>query len=206
MSKKRGLSLEEKRQKMLEIFFEKKTFFQLKELEKIAPKEKGITPMSVKEVVQSLVDDSMVDSEKIGTSIYFWAYPSKALHQKRQKVEQIQSQLDDFQDKVVANERKLVTVKQGKETTEERQEILSKLSALENENQRLKKELDLYRESDPEVLKEITNQTKVAVEATNRWTDNVFSIKSWCQKKFNIDGKDLEKQFDIPEDFDYIEE
>lgn len=44
----------------------------------MCPKEKGITPMSVKEVVQSLVDDGLADSEKIGTSIYFWAFPSKA--------------------------------------------------------------------------------------------------------------------------------
>lgn len=50
----------------------------MKELEKIAPKEKGITSMSVKEVVQSLVDDALVDTEKIGTSIYFWSFPSKA--------------------------------------------------------------------------------------------------------------------------------
>ncbi len=33
---------------------------------------------SVKEVLQSLVDDSLVDTEKIGTSVYFWAFPSKA--------------------------------------------------------------------------------------------------------------------------------
>ena len=36
--------------------------------------------MSVKEVLQSLVDDNLVDTDKIGTSIYFWAYPSKAMH------------------------------------------------------------------------------------------------------------------------------
>jgi hypothetical protein len=41
MSKKRGLSLEEKRTRLLEVFFEKKEFFQLKELENIAPKLKG---------------------------------------------------------------------------------------------------------------------------------------------------------------------
>ena len=41
MSKKRGLSLEEKRTKMLEIFYDKKDFFLLKELERIALKEKG---------------------------------------------------------------------------------------------------------------------------------------------------------------------
>ena len=31
--------------------------------------------MSVKEVVTSLVDDGLVDTEKIGTSVYFWAFP-----------------------------------------------------------------------------------------------------------------------------------
>ena len=72
---KKGLSLEEKRKKMMEIFYETKDVFLLKDLEKIAPKSKGITPMSVKDVVTSLVDDCLVDSEKIGTSIYFWAFP-----------------------------------------------------------------------------------------------------------------------------------
>lgn len=34
--------------------------------------------MSVKDVVQSLVDDSLIDTERIGTSNYFWSFPSKA--------------------------------------------------------------------------------------------------------------------------------
>ena len=36
--------------------------------------------MSVKDILQSLVDDDMVDTERIGTSNYFWAFPSKALN------------------------------------------------------------------------------------------------------------------------------
>ena len=58
--------------------FLQKDFFQLKELEKQCQKEKGITSMSVKDILTSLVDDGMVDTEKIGTSVYFWAFPSKA--------------------------------------------------------------------------------------------------------------------------------
>ena len=42
-SKRRGLSVEEKRTRLLELFFEKKDFFQLKELEKMGQKEKGIS-------------------------------------------------------------------------------------------------------------------------------------------------------------------
>ena len=37
-----------------------------------------IAAQSVKEVLQSLVDDGMVDADRIGTSMYFWAFPSKA--------------------------------------------------------------------------------------------------------------------------------
>ena len=66
---KKGLSLEEKRKKMLEILYETKDFFLLKELEKIAPKQKGIIAQSVKDVLQSLVDDNLVDTDKIGTFI-----------------------------------------------------------------------------------------------------------------------------------------
>ena len=33
--------------------------------------------MSVKDVLQSLVDDGLVDTDRIGTSNYFWAFPSK---------------------------------------------------------------------------------------------------------------------------------
>ena len=90
---KKGLSLEEKRRKMIEIFYESKDVFLLKDLEKLAPKLKGITSMSVKDVVTSLVDDGLVDSEKIGTSVYFWAFPSKASQARKRKLETSQEKL-----------------------------------------------------------------------------------------------------------------
>ncbi len=34
--------------------------------------------MTVKDVLMSLVYDGIVDTDKIGTSVYFWAFPSKA--------------------------------------------------------------------------------------------------------------------------------
>ena len=47
MSKKKGLSFEEKRKRMLDIFYDSKDFYLLKELEKIAPKQKGKTKTSL---------------------------------------------------------------------------------------------------------------------------------------------------------------
>jgi hypothetical protein len=34
--------------------------------------------MAIKDVLQALVDDTLVDCEKVGSSNYYWAFPSKA--------------------------------------------------------------------------------------------------------------------------------
>ena len=87
-----GMSMEEKKKAMMDLFYEKKDFFQLKELEEIASKEKGIDQGTVKDVIQGLVDDGFVDTDKIGTFNYFWAFPSKALYLKEQKLKELQKQ------------------------------------------------------------------------------------------------------------------
>lgn len=75
MSKRRGVPLDEKRARMLQIFHEKRQFFTLKEIENIAPKEKGIVVQSVKDILQALVDDDSVHAAKIATSTYYWMFP-----------------------------------------------------------------------------------------------------------------------------------
>ena len=69
MSKKRGLSADEKRIKMMEFFYENEDFFQLKDLEKRCPKEKGIVSQSVKDILNQLVSDNLVDTDKIGEGV-----------------------------------------------------------------------------------------------------------------------------------------
>ncbi|XP_078397723.1 meiotic nuclear division protein 1 homolog [Cetorhinus maximus] len=205
MSKKKGLSIDEKRTRMMEIFFETKGVFQLKDLEKIAPKEKGITSMSVKEVLQSLVDDGMVDTDRIGTSNYFWAFPSKALHIRKRKLEQLESQLIEGTQKKESLQRSIEKAKVGRQNTDSRAAMLKELEGLRQERNQLKAELEKYQECDPEVIEEIRQSNKVAKDAANRWTDNVFAIKSWANKKFGFERNQIDKAFGIPEDFDYID-
>ena len=91
---KKGLSLEDKRKRMMEIFYESKDVYLMKDIEKIAPKAKGITSMSVKDVLTSLVDDGLVDTDKSGTSVYFWAFPSKASQARKRKLENSDQSLE----------------------------------------------------------------------------------------------------------------
>ncbi|KAI3767920.1 hypothetical protein L2E82_18349 [Cichorium intybus] len=67
-SKKRGLSLEEKTEKMLQIFYDSHDFYLLRELENLGPR-KGVISQSVKDVVQTLMDDDLVSKDKIETSL-----------------------------------------------------------------------------------------------------------------------------------------
>ncbi|EDO47457.1 predicted protein [Nematostella vectensis] len=205
MSKKRGLSHDEKRHRLQELFFEKKDFFQLKELEKIAPKEKGITSMSVKEVLQSLVDDGLVDTEKIGTSVYFWSYPSKAMHTRKRKIDELSTAVADYEKKISSSSKQIKQANVGREESENRESLLQQLADKEELCHKLEAELETYRECDPDVLDKLQQETAVAKEAANRWTDNVFAIKSWCKNKFNVEEQMIDKNFGIPEDFDYLD-
>lgn len=46
---------------------------------------------------------------------------------------------------------------------------------------------------------------QMAKEAANRWTDNLFSMKSWCKNKFGLDESTINKHFSIPEELDFVE-
>uniref|UniRef100_A0A3P9BY61 Meiotic nuclear division protein 1 homolog n=1 Tax=Maylandia zebra TaxID=106582 RepID=A0A3P9BY61_9CICH len=196
-------SLEEKRTRMMEIFFDSKDVFQLKDIEKIAPKSKGIAPMTVKDVLQSLVDDNMVDCERVGTSNYYWAFPSKALHARNHKLEELQKQVSS--QRKASLEKAVEKAKVGRQDTKERSSLLKELQALREERTQLQAELEKYRECDPEVVEEMKKSNVIAKEAVSRWTDNVFAIKSWTKKKFAFDNSRIDKAFGIPEDFDYMD-
>ncbi|XP_065190053.1 meiotic nuclear division protein 1 homolog isoform X2 [Sycon ciliatum] len=191
---KHGLSVEEKRKRLLQLLFEKKDFFQLKELEKMAPKEKGITTQSVKDVLQSLVDDAMVDTDRIGTSNYFWALPSKAATAKRNKLARAKESLQTYRKKRTTLDDTIAKMSTGRENSEKRKELLSELAGQQEKHATLRKELQAYHDCDPAVLQEKADMSDMLKDASNRWTDNVFSVKSWCKNK----------QFDIPEDLDYL--
>lgn len=75
MSKRKRVTADEKRSRMLDYFHEKKEFFTLKELETCVPKDCGIVQQAVKDVLQGLVDDGLVQTDKIGTNVCFWSFP-----------------------------------------------------------------------------------------------------------------------------------
>ncbi|KQJ89674.1 hypothetical protein BRADI_4g27110v3 [Brachypodium distachyon] len=194
MSKKRGLSLEEKREQMLQIFYENQDFYLLKELEKMGPK-KGVISQSVKDVVQSLVDDDLVLKDKIGTSVYFWSLPSCAGNQLRTTYSKLESDLSNSKKRYMELVEQRDNLKRGREDSDEREDALEELKAVELRHKKLKEELAAYADSDPSALEAMKDATEVAHSAANRWTDNIFTLQQWCSSTFPQAKEQLEHMY-----------
>ncbi|XP_058067588.1 meiotic nuclear division protein 1 homolog isoform X2 [Magnolia sinica] len=207
MSKKRGLSLEEKREQILQIFYVSQDFFLLRELEKLGPK-KGVITQSVKDVVQSLVDDDLVMKDKIGSSIYFWSLPSCAGNQLRNAHCKLESDLASSKKRLAELLEQRDSLKKGREESDEREVALDELKAIEQTHKTLKDELGLYADNDPAALEAMKNATEIAHSAANRWTDNIFTVQHWCSSNFPEAKEQLEhmyKEVGITDSLDYLE-
>ncbi|XP_019192045.1 PREDICTED: meiotic nuclear division protein 1 homolog isoform X2 [Ipomoea nil] len=194
LSKKRGLSLDEKREKMLQIFYESQNFFLLKELEKLGPK-KGVISQTVKDVVQSLVDDDLVSKDKIGTSL-------------RNVYKKLEADLQSSKKRHVELVEQCQNLKKGREESDEREEALEELKATEQKHKELKEELAQYADNDPATVETMRNAVQVAHAAANRWTDNIFTLRQWCSNNFPQAKEQLNHLYSevgITDDFDYVE-
>eukprot|EP01095_Lingulamoeba_sp_RSL-Kostka_P003165 TRINITY_DN1406_c0_g1_i1.p1 TRINITY_DN1406_c0_g1~~TRINITY_DN1406_c0_g1_i1.p1 ORF type:complete len:206 (-),score=59.86 TRINITY_DN1406_c0_g1_i1:299-916(-) len=205
MPRKKGLSVDEKRVRMREFFHETKSVYTLKQLEKLCHKHKGITQQTCKEILLGLVDDGWANGDKIGAGNFYWCFPSQELITRNNKISANSEEIKNLEDTLQSLEKKLEISKVNKEQTEERKEQLKILNELEEKNNSLRAELVENQAFDPELIEDMTLDIKTAKEAANRWTDNIFSIRSYVHNKFFMEYKDFDKAFELSEDFDYVE-
>ncbi|CAI0628487.1 unnamed protein product [Linum tenue] len=187
MSKKRGLSLEEKREKMLQIFYESQDFFLLKELEKLGPK-KGVITQSVKDVIQSLVDDDLVLKDKIGTSVYFWSLPSSAGNQLKNVSDKLKSDLESSNKRYKELVEQSAALKKGREESDEREVALTELKGLQAKHNELKEELAKYADNDPAAFEAMSSAPalrKLSTSPMQLQTDGQVLLPP-CKRDLNL--------------------
>jgi hypothetical protein len=175
MAPKKGVSFDDKRLRLLEIFARAEVFT-LKEIEKIGSKEKGIVEQTIKDVLQTLVDDGLVETDKIGAGNFFWALPSKAGNSRRSQLSKLQT---DLQLKTVA----ISELEKRKRESEslrgdsERAAKIAEHSSLNSTIKRLREDISKFSTCDPEIFAKLQKDAKVAKSAVDRWTDNVFLLQ-----------------------------
>ncbi|KZS98194.1 meiotic nuclear division protein 1 [Sistotremastrum niveocremeum HHB9708] len=202
----RGLSVEEKRVKLLEIFHETKDFYQLKELEKLGPKMKGIVSQTVKEILQSLVDDGLVQSDKIGASNFFWSFPSQRGAMMTNKLANAKKNHESLQVQIKQAKESLATETALRVESDHRSAAIAKLDKAKATVSELEKELEQYGACDPAQVEEKKRALILAHEAVVRWTDNLSVALSYFASAFAVDTSAVRVHFNIKEDFEDIPE
>eukprot|EP00667_Euglena_gracilis_P020841 EG_transcript_22650 len=205
MSKRKGLSMDEKYEKAKEFLLQRKEPFTLKELEKLLPKAKGIVWQSVKQIIDTLVADGVVQSDKIGSNVFFWCFPSAQGRSLQAKTDQLQKRAEELKRKRADLDNAVQLAKKGKVDSPERQKALAEWEEVTARHRTLSLEMQKYAENDPEFLAKLEESAQLAKDAANRWTDAVFSIKSHVKNKFNLEEERLNKEFGISADFDYLD-
>ncbi|KAJ7497296.1 Mnd1 family-domain-containing protein [Mycena latifolia] len=215
----RGLSAEEKRVKLLEIFHESKDFYQLKELEKLGPKLKGIVSQSVKEVLQSLVDDGLVQADKIGSSNFFWSFPSQRGTIMQGRLRQINEARAAQQAQETELRAQIAVERAARVDCARRTELLEKLGQLKKAHVALLDELGAYGACDPAKVQEMRRAGTLAKEAAIRWTggwrsarptcidgvaDNYSILLSHFTREHAVDAGDIRKHLGVEDEYEDI--
>ncbi|KAF9566780.1 meiotic nuclear division protein 1 [Agrocybe pediades] len=201
----RGLSAEEKRVKLLEIFHETKDFYQLKELEKLGPKLKGIVSQSVKDVLQSLVDDGLVQADKIGSSNFFWSFPSQHGVLVQARLDAVTDIRRTHQNQIEETKAAIEFAKSERNESDARTKALKKLNDVKKELSILEAELNAYGDSNPARVEEVKRAAFLAKEATHRWTDNYSILLGYFTKQTGVGVEDVRQYLGIPEDYEDLE-
>ncbi|EIM82909.1 meiotic nuclear division protein 1 [Stereum hirsutum FP-91666 SS1] len=165
---------------------------------------KGIVSQSVKEVLQSLVDDGLVQTDKVGSSNFFWSFPSE-----RGAI--MQNRLDTAKETQVTNQKQLEEIKTSIEVeksarndTPERAAALDKLATVKKQISDLETELQAYGACDPAKVDEKKRAVTLAKEAAFRWTDNYSILFQHFTRQSMVEGDDIRKYLEIGEDYEDI--
>ena len=175
MAPKKGVSFDDKRLRLLEIFARAEVFT-LKEIERIGSKEKGIVEQTIKDVLQTLVDDGLVETDKIGAGNFYWALPSKAGNSRRSQLSKLQNDLQQ-KNAAISELEKRKRESESLRGDSGRASKIAEHATLNSNIKRLREEISKFSTCDPEIFAKLQRESKVSKAAADRWTDNLFLLQ-----------------------------
>lgn len=151
----------------------------MKELEKLGPKQKGVISQAVPDVVKGLCDDGMVSTDKVGSGVYYWCFPSDEVNRRNLKEKALRAEIEELKERRADAENNLLNAREARSSAD-RQDILARLAAAEQEERELLAQVALMAENDPALYDAMIEDAREALDAANRWTDNIFNLRQYC--------------------------
>jgi hypothetical protein len=107
-------------------------------------------------LAQSLVDDDLVNQDKIGISNFFWSFPSEAAVKLNNEQQKLESKLSSLEKEETVLKEKVEKAKVGKEDSKERQDLDKRIHVLSDNIAEKKRELEEFAENDPERFEKLS--------------------------------------------------
>ena len=192
MKKKKGLSLEDKRQILLKLFKGSGSFYHYKDIEKHCTQNK-ISFMLVKDLLAGITADNLLETEKIGSSAFYWSLPNRVYDAKLKQLEREKTNIENAKNEINNLDQKIEDNKAIRVENDERKKNLEELAELENKKKEYLKVLKDFENKDPEKYEKYINTTKNMSQLNDLWVDNIFTIEQWM--KIKRPDMDFEKAF-----------
>mmetsp|Transcript_27178 Transcript_27178/g.58416 ORF Transcript_27178/g.58416 Transcript_27178/m.58416 type:complete len:214 (-) Transcript_27178:372-1013(-) len=206
-AKTKRMSADEKRQAILGVYHRTKEVYTEKEIISLAAKA-GVNQNTIADINQALVDDGLVDKEKIGGSNYFWSFPAKRDRLNELAHEENKKKIETIKISIQQAEAQLADAKRGREEDEsgERAKKMARRVELTKSVAAANVELEKLKQNDPREVANLERELTLVTGAAHRWTDNIFSSKDYLVKKRGLMKKEANKYLGITDNFDYPED
>lgn len=191
---------------MHEFFNQSHTFYTLKEIEKDGSKYAKISSMLIKDIVQQLIDDNLINCEKCGTTNLYWCF-------KFDQMKSLQIQYKNYQSKVrekeLENDQLVEKIQLGKLQRLEKGEfgdrgkLIERFTRLNSRKAQVIEELHKYNDNDPQLIQRLSERNRNLTQGIETFTDNIESMIYYFTKVSlaPIDELDLRTELGIPSEF-----
>ena len=127
--------------------------------------------ISIADINQALVDDGLVDKEKIGGSNYFWSFPAKKDRLNQLAHEETLKKIEVLRTNIKEAEARLADAKRGREEDEsgERAKKMARRVELRKELATGQAELDKLKQNDPQEIANLEQELQYVSQGAHRW-------------------------------------
>lgn len=142
------------------------------------------------------MDDFLVSLDKIGAANFYWSFPSKAYQDQVTLKSNYTAHLQTIRESIEKTD-KLIDEATENRKAEGRAAKLRRLQHLQDEEKQCNARLEVLKFNDPEEIKKILKQADVNKAAADRWTDNIWSTKSFLMKKKGMPSKEVSEAISL---------
>lgn len=159
-------------------------------------------PKQIKELLELLESEGHLESDKIGSSTYYWSFPASLSNKKKRKLSELQGEHEENVQKKRKISHEIVELKKFRVEGNERTEKLTLRKERKKLVSELDQELETLKEFDPEIMEELQQNCQKAKEGMERWTDNCYQLQKEMENKNQGDPSQVKKFLGMNDAFD----